>query len=164
MKYAILIIISGFLLRLINIGQPLFDVTKWRQTETAAIARNFYYNEMNIFYPQILWGGTTEGYVGETEFQLYTFVVALLYKIFSVHEYLGRLVSIFAFCGGAFFLYKLVRKYIGAQGAIIALLFYTFNPHIFFYSRAFMPESTMLFFSIALIYFRFALMGYLKTN
>jgi hypothetical protein len=44
-KYAILIIISGFLLRLINIGQPLFDVTMWRQTETAAIARNFYYNE-----------------------------------------------------------------------------------------------------------------------
>ena len=152
-KYAILIIISGFLLRLINIGQPLFDVTKWRQTETASIARNFYYNEMNIFYPQILWGGATEGYVGETEFQLYTFVVALLYKIFGAHEYLGRLVSIFAFCGGAFFLYKLARKYIGAQGAIIALLFYTFNPHIFFYSRAFMPESTMLFFSIALVYF-----------
>jgi len=152
-KYAILIIISGFLLRLVNIGQPLFDVTKWRQTETASIARNFYYNEMNIFYPQILWGGATEGYVGETEFQLYTFVVALLYKIFGAHEYLGRLVSIFAFCGGAFFLYKLARKYIGAQGAIIALLFYTFNPHIFFYSRAFMPESTMLFFSIALVYF-----------
>ena len=108
---------------------------------------------MNIFYPQILWGGATEGYVGETEFQLYTFVVALLYKIFGAHEYLGRLVSIFAFCGGAFFLYKLARKYIGAQGAIIALLFYTFNPHIFFYSRAFMPESTMLFFSIALVIF-----------
>ena len=152
-KYAILIIISGFLLRLINIGQPLFDVTMWRQTETAAIARNFYYNGMNIFYPQVLWGGTTEGYVGETEFQLYTFVVALLYKIFGVHEYLGRLVSIFAFCGGAFFLYKLARKYIGAQGAIVALLFYTFNPQIFFYSRSFQPESTMLFFSITMVYF-----------
>ena len=53
-KYAILIIISGFLARLINIGQPLFDVTMWRQTDTAAIARNFYYNGMNIFYPQVL--------------------------------------------------------------------------------------------------------------
>ncbi|MFQ5713775.1 MAG: ArnT family glycosyltransferase [Candidatus Scalinduaceae bacterium] len=152
-KYAIFIIISGFLARLINIGQPLFDVTMWRQTDTAAIARNFYYNGMNIFYPQVLWGGATEGYVGETEFQLYTFVVALLYKIFGVHEYFGRLVSIFAFCGGAFFLYKLARRYIGAQGAIVALLFYTFNPHIFFYSRSFQPESTMLFFSIALVYF-----------
>ena len=84
---------------------------------------------------------------------MYTFVVAILYKISGVHEYLGRLVSIFAFCGGAFFLYKLARRYIGAQGAIVALLFYTFNPHIFFYSRSFQPDSTMLFFSITMVYF-----------
>ena len=153
LKYAISIIILGFLTRLININQPLFDVTMWRQTETASIARNFYYNGMNIFYPQVLWGGATEGYIGETEFHLYPFVVALLYKVFGVHESLGRLVSILAFAGGAFFLYKLARKYIGAQGALIAVLFYTFCPHIFFYTRSFQPESTMLFFSITLIYF-----------
>ena len=153
-KFAILIIISGFLARLMNISQPLFDVTMWRQTDTAAIARNFYYNGMNIFYPQVLWNsGNTEGYVGETEFFLYPFVVALLYKVFGVHEYLGRLVSILAFCGGAFFLYKLAQKYIGATGALIALAFYTFSPQIFFYSRSFQPESTMLLFSIAMVYF-----------
>jgi 4-amino-4-deoxy-L-arabinose transferase-like glycosyltransferase len=152
-KYAILIIISGFLLRLINVKQPLLEAATWRQCETAAIARNLFYNGMNVFYPQVLWGGASEGYIGETEFHLYPFVVALLYKIFGVHEYLGRLVSILAFCGGAFFLYKLSRKYIGTAGAFIALLFYTFNPHIFFFSRVFMPESAMLFFSIALIYF-----------
>jgi hypothetical protein len=151
--FVILIMISGFLARLINIKQPLLEMTMWRQCETASIARNFYYDGMNIFYPQVLWGGGTEGYIGETEFHLYPFVVALLYKVFGVHEYLGRLVSIFAFAGGAFFLYKLARKYIGAQGALIALLFYTYNPHIFFFSRAFQPESTMLFFSITLIYF-----------
>ena len=125
----------------------------WRQTDTAAIARNFYYNGMNIFYPQVLWSGNTEGYVGETEFHLYPFAVAVLYKLFGVHEYLGRLVSILAFCGGAFFLYKLAQKYIGATGALIALAFYTFSPQIFFYSRSFQPEFTMLFFSIAMVYF-----------
>lgn len=151
--YAIFIIISGFFLRLINITQPLLEVAGWRQCATASIARNFYYNGMNIFYPQVLWGGTTEGYIGETEFHIYPFTVALLYKIFGVHEYLGRLVSIIAFCGGAFFLYKLAKKYTTAMTAVIILLFYTFNPYIFFYSRAFQPESTMLFLSITMLYF-----------
>ena len=118
--------------RLINVTDPILEVAGWRQCSTASIARNFYYNGMNIFYPQVLEGGTTNGIVGETEFHLYTFVVALLYKIFGVHEYLGRLVSITAFCGGAFFLYRLSRKYVDVTTSLIALLFYTFNPYIFF--------------------------------
>jgi hypothetical protein len=151
--YAILIIISGFLTRLINIYQPILEVAGWRQCYTASIARNFYYNGMNIFYPQVLHGGNTEGYIGGTEFNLYPFAVAILYKCFGIHEYLGRLLSVFAFCGGAFFLYKLTRKYMGNTSGLITLLFYTFNPYIFFYSRSFQPESTMLFFSIAMLYF-----------
>ncbi len=150
--YALTIIISGFFLRLINITQPILEVAMWRQCETASIARNFYYNGMNIFYPQVLWGGVTEGYVGETEFHLYPFAVAILYKLFGVHEYLGRLVSILAFCGGAFFLYRLSGKYVDKASSLVAILFYTFNPYIFFYSRSFQPESTMLFFSIAMLY------------
>ena len=125
----------------------------WRQCDTASIARNFYYNGMNIFYPQVMQGGTTEGYIGGTEFQIYPFTVAILYQIFGVHEYLGRLVSILAFCGGAFFLYRLSRKYVDKTTSLIALLFYTFNPYIFFYSRSFQPDSSMLFFSIAMLYF-----------
>ena len=70
-KYAIFIIVSGFLTRLMNITQPLFEVAGWRQCDTASIARNFYYNGMNIFYPQILAGGATNGIIGETEFHLY---------------------------------------------------------------------------------------------
>ena len=151
--YAILIIISGFMARLINVTDPILEVAGWRQCDTASIARNFYYHGMNIFYPQILSGGATEGYIGGTEFHLYPFTVAILYKIFGVHEYLGRLISILAFCGGAFFLYKLSRKYTNEMIAIIALLFYTFNPYIFFYSRSFQPESTMLFLSITMLYF-----------
>jgi 4-amino-4-deoxy-L-arabinose transferase-like glycosyltransferase len=150
--YAILIIFTGFLARLINITQPILEVAGWRQCYTASIARNFYYN-MNIFYPQVLSGGTTEGYVGGTEFNMYPFVVAILYKLFGMHECLGRLLSMFAFCGSAFFLYKITRKYTGNASGLITLLFYTFNPQIFFYSRSFQPEATMWFFSITMLYF-----------
>jgi len=151
--YAILIIFAGFLTRLINITQPILEVAGWRQCYTASVARNFYYHGMNIFYPQVLYGGNTEGYIGGTEFNIYTYVVALLYQLFGVHESLARLVSIIAFSGGAFFLYKLTRKYAGDTTGLITLLFYTFNPYIFFYSRSVQPESTMLFFSIAMLYF-----------
>ena len=144
--YVGLTIMVGFFTRLININQPILEVAGWRQCYTASIARNFYYNGMNIFYPQVLSGGVTEGYIGGTEFNLYPFIVAILYKLFGFHEYLGRLVSIIAFCGGAFFLYKLTRKYAGNTTGLVTLLFYTFNPYIFFYSRSFQPESTMLFF------------------
>jgi len=172
--YAILIIFTGFLTRLINITQPILEVAGWRQCFTASIARNYYYNGMNLFYPQVLASGNTDGYIGGTEFNIYPFVVAILYKLFGIHESLGRLVSIIAFCGGAFFLYKLTRKYAGSTTGLITLLFYTFNPYIFFYSRSFQPESTMLFFSITMLYFfsewidregwwRFALMTFCAT-
>ena len=172
--YAILIIFAGFLTRLINITQPILEVAGWRQCFTASIARNFYHHGMNIFYPQVQYGGNTYGYIGGSEFNIYPFAVAILYKFFGVHEALGRLVSIIAFCGGAFFLYKLTRKYAGSTTGLITLLFYTFNPYIFFYSRSFQPESTMLFFSITMLYFfsewidregwwRFALMTFCAT-
>jgi len=151
--YAILIILAGFLARLINITQPILEVAGWRQCHTASVARNFYYNGMNLFYPQILNSGNTEGFLGSSELNIYPYTVAMLYKLFGMHESLGRLVSIIAFCGGAFFLYKLTRKYAGSTTGLITLLFYTFNPYIFFYSRTFQPESTMLFFSITMLYF-----------
>ena len=49
--YVTLIILAGFLTRLINITQPILEVAGWRQCLTASVARNFYYNGMNIFYP-----------------------------------------------------------------------------------------------------------------
>ncbi len=151
--YPTLIIIAGFLTRLININQPILETAGWRQCYTASIARNFYYNGMNILYPQVSYGGNTEGYIGGAEFNLYPFMVALLYKVFGVHECLGRLASIIAFCGSAIFLYKLTKKYAGTTSGLVTLLFFTFNPYIFFYTRAFQPESAMLFFSITMLYF-----------
>jgi 4-amino-4-deoxy-L-arabinose transferase-like glycosyltransferase len=97
--------------------------------------------------------GDVKGYAGQTECHIYPYTVAMPYKLFGVHEYLGRLVSIMAFCGGAFFLYKLARKYLDKTPSLIALLFYTFNPYMFFYSRSFQPDSSMIFFSIAMLYY-----------
>ena len=60
-KIIIGLMLFGLICRLYNLTAPLLDYHSWRQTDTAAIARNFYYNGFNILYPQIDWGGTGPG-------------------------------------------------------------------------------------------------------
>lgn len=62
-----LIIAAGAILRLYNIDILLTNVQPWRQANTAAIARNFYENRMNLFRLQIDWAPEVGGYV-ESDF------------------------------------------------------------------------------------------------
>ncbi|HNY11065.1 MAG TPA: dolichyl-phosphate-mannose--protein mannosyltransferase, partial [Candidatus Wallbacteria bacterium] len=78
-KKILLIVFMAFMIRFVNAGAPIIGVQQWRQCDTAAIARNFYESGMDIFHPRIDWGGNSPGFV-ESEFQLYPFIVALLYK------------------------------------------------------------------------------------
>jgi hypothetical protein len=65
----------------------------WRQADTATIARNFARNGMDLFFPQIDWGGAGPGYV-ETELPLMPWLTGALYLVFGEQEWLGRLVSL----------------------------------------------------------------------
>src|ERR1043166_1690821 len=55
--------------RLILINQPYVDHWSWRQSDVAAIARNFFEHGFHFVYPQIDWAGGAAGYVG-TEFTI----------------------------------------------------------------------------------------------
>ena len=151
-RYRLLILLlAAFTLRLSGISSPLLGVHSWRQTDTAAIARNYYQNGYRLLYPQVDWRGDTDGYA-ETEFQIYPYIVSLLYGVFAPDEVLGRLVSILLFIGSVVFLYLLVRAVMDRNAAFFAALFYAFLPTNVYYSRSFMPESAMLMFSVAGIY------------
>ena len=67
-------------LRFVAITQPFIDSWSWRESDVAAIARNFFENGFRFAYPQIDWAGDAAGYVG-TEFPLLPFAVALFYRI-----------------------------------------------------------------------------------
>ncbi len=112
------------------------------------MARNFYENGFRLLYPQINWGGNSPGYV-ESEFPIYSFVIALLYDIFGMSDTWGRLLSvIFSLCTICV-LYLLVRKFISENAAVWSSFIYSIIPLSIFYSRAFMPESAMLMCSVA---------------
>ncbi len=140
-------------IRIYNINSPIIGIHSWRQSDTAAMARNFYENNFNLFYPQIDWGGNSPGYC-ETEFPIYSFIVALIYKIFGgVSEFWGRYFSILCFLVALYFLYQLIVKILDQQTASWSCLFFVILPLNVYYSRTFQPESMLLMCSVIGIYY-----------
>lgn len=139
----------GLGLRLIWIDQPLVDSQAWRQADTAAIARSFYAEGYDLLHPRVEWRGNTPGYV-ESEFPLYPFAVALVYSLLGgVQEWVGRLISALASVAAGVLLYGLgIRLYGPGWPPRLAALLFFLSPYNVYFGRAFMPEATMLFFSV----------------
>ena len=146
----LLIAVLALAMRLPGLFAPLTDHHYWRQLDTAAIARNFATENMNLLYPMLDWQGP-RGYA-EVEFQLYTWLVAVLYRMFGVHDFLGRVVSILCSLGAMFVLYDLARRALGTRAALWAALLVATAPLPVFFGRSFQPEAMMAFFSVAAIY------------
>ena len=138
--------------RLIAINQPYIDNWSWRQSDVAAIARNFYANGFHFAYPQIDWAGDAPGYVG-TEFPILPFLAAICYKLAGVHEWTGRAQAIIFFAASLPCFFLLMREISGELAATWALLFYSFAPLSLFASREFMPDVPSLSLAIIGLYF-----------
>lgn len=150
---ALLIIVFGLLIRLPLVFMPLtYSLTDtWRQTDTASIAHNFLDPGSSIFYPRINWGGSGPGYV-EAEFQLYTFITALLYRLLGEQVALGRFVSLLFTLATLIVFYRLARRLFSPLVARAALFAFVILPLSLRYSTAFMPEATVLFFYVTALY------------
>ena len=152
MKKVYIIILLAVLFRLYHINFPVLGWHSWRQSDTATIARNFFYNGFNILHPQINWNGNGTGYV-ESEFHIYPFIVSLFYAVFGINDMYGRIISIIFSLFTIYGIYLLVRKIMNESTALWSSFIYAILPLNIFYSRAFMPESTMLMCSVYSIYF-----------
>ena len=80
--------IAGAGLRAVNILRPV-DTTSWRESDIASIARNYLREGMNPLYPKIDWRGDGPG-LAEMEFPIYPWLIAVCYKLFGIHEVIGR--------------------------------------------------------------------------
>ena len=148
----IAIAVVAVTVRLIAINQPYIDNWSWRQSDVAAIARNFYEHGFHFAYPQIDWAGDAPGYVG-TEFPILPFFAALSYKLWGVHESIGRLQAVIFFAVSLPFFFLLVRDIFGGVAATWALVFYGFAPLSVVSSRAFMPDIPSLSLAVIGLYF-----------
>jgi hypothetical protein len=142
------ILLIGTGLRLVGVGHPFSGHHSWRQADTAAIARNFSEERLNILYPRIDWRGATTGEV-ECEFPIYQFLVAMLYQVFGLHEIIGRLISVLFSIISILGVYFLAKSFGGMIAGLWSSFFFAILPMPSFFGRAFMPES---FLAAACIY------------
>lgn len=150
--FLIVVVLLGLAIRLYGINMPLVESHQVRQVQTAMMTRNLYEDKMNIFLTRLDMFGNVPGYI-ILEFPLMHGITALLYYLFGVHEIIGRLVNVAFSVGAMFLMYGLARQFLSRTGAFAALILYVFSPMNVFFSRAFMPESSMMFFVVGAIYF-----------
>jgi 4-amino-4-deoxy-L-arabinose transferase-like glycosyltransferase len=151
-RLAIAISILAIAVRLIFINQPYIDHWSWRQSDVAAIARNFSDKGFHFAYPQIDWAGNSTGYVG-TEFPILPFLAAICYKFAGVREWIGRSQAVILFGISLPFFFLLVREIFGGAGATWATFFYAFTPLNVFAGRSFMPDVPSLSLALIGLYF-----------
>jgi 4-amino-4-deoxy-L-arabinose transferase-like glycosyltransferase len=146
-RFAIMMSILAVAVRLIWINQPYIDDWSWRQSDVAAIARNYFQGGFHFARPQIDWAGDQPGFVG-TEFPILPLTAAICYKMFGVREGIGRIQAVLLFAVSLPFFFLLVRKISGEVAAVAALFFYSFAPLGIMAGRCFMPDVPSLALSI----------------
>lgn len=149
--WLILIILAGLLLRLYKIGSPILDLYPTRQEQCAMIARNFFRHGYNIFHPQVDWFGNLDS-SWRIELPITSYLAAIFYRIFSIHEFLGRIVNIFFSLGSIYLIFKLVNRVLNIKTALYAAFLFAISPLSIYFSRVFMSDITMIFFSLSAIY------------
>ena len=148
----LIIILLGLAMRLYGIDLSLVESHQIRQAQTAMMTRNLYEDHLDIFHTRLDFFGNVPGYI-IMEFPLMHTITAWLYNVFGVHEFLGRLVNVVFSVGAIVLMYGLARQFLPVKGALAALVLYTFSPMNIFFSRAFMAESSMMFFMAGAVYF-----------
>ena len=151
--YLLVILITAFLIRLINIGSPLLEFFPPRQTQTAEITRNIYVNGWPDFWtPKVRYftNGAPIPYV--LEFPFYNGIVASAYHLFGPNVIWGRIVSLMFFLGSTAVFYRLLLKTFPTIPTILAILFFIFSPLHILISRSFQPEELALFLLLLAIY------------
>ncbi len=159
--FLLLILILAFILRLYKINTPLADWHSWRQADTSSVTRNYVKNGINILYPtfddisNVASGRDNPMGYRFVEFPLYNVFSLITDKIFVGYtvEISGRLTSTFAALGSIIFLFLLLKKYSGRVEALLASLFYAILPYNIFFTRVILPEPTLVFLSLGMVYF-----------
>lgn len=147
----IILFACAALLRFADVFRPI-NQASWRESDLGAVSRNFYTEGMNPFYPRIDWRGDGPGFA-EMELPLFPWLTAVTYKIFGIHDQLGRIWTFLFSLGALWFFYRLARQYLTPFAATIAFAFFALNPLMVETATSIQPEGLMIFAYIAAVFF-----------
>jgi len=153
-------ILLGFLVRLYKISNPIADWHSFRQADTAAVARLYLENGIDLLYPRYYDLSSTQSQVLNpqgyrfVEFPIYNAIHAFLARNldFITFEVWGRLISIIFTLGSAILLFLIGSKFISKWGGLISAFFFIFLPFNIYFTRVILPEPTAIFFGMSGIY------------
>ncbi len=151
-KVLLWIILVAVVVRLVCINSLLLDCHSFRQAITAMTSRNICRGDGNLFMPLRDDGGAKR-IIANGEFPVYQYTVAVFYKIFGVHEIIGRLVNVFFSVLSIFFLYLLVKNILDRKLALLTAGVYSLVPLAVYYSRTFQRFGMVICFLIGGLYF-----------
>ncbi len=139
------ILLAAFFLRLYGLTNPVYDLNYWRQTETAALAMNYYDDRPPFLYPEIDWVGP-HGHA-EMEFPIFPYLVARLYDLFAPADMWGRALSLLFSLFTVWTLWDIGRFLGNTRIGLFAAAFFAASPLAVFFGRTFQPDMMMVFFS-----------------
>ncbi|MFC5947234.1 ArnT family glycosyltransferase [Pseudonocardia lutea] len=153
-RAALLVVLVVTALSVVRALGPLtYPGDIWRQSDTASMARNYAEHGLNLFLPQINWGGNGPGYV-ESELPIMPWLTGILYTVLGEHEFLGRLVSLAFMLVATAAFWGLAKRILPPAAARWALIAWAVSPAFMRWGTAFMPEATVLAFTVlALLFF-----------
>ena len=137
----LLLFLLGTAIRFVGVLRPI-DLPNWRECDVAAIARNYLREDANLFYPRIDWRGDGPGFV-ESEFPIYPWTTALLYRAFGMHDWIPRGLSLLISFGSMAAFFGLARRLLPPAGAVIASLFFVLSPLAVLVGYSIQPEGLM---------------------
>lgn len=155
------ILVVAFVLRLYKINIPLADFHSWRQVDTAAVARNYVKNGINLFRPvyddlsNVQSGMDNPNGLRMVEFPIYNAIVAVLYRTFpfTTIEIWGRMTTVIFSLIIIAIIYYFLLKEASRTAAIFGSFTYAVFPFFVFFSRVILPETAALAFAMSSIFF-----------
>ncbi|MFN0030927.1 MAG: ArnT family glycosyltransferase [Flavobacteriales bacterium] len=148
--FAMLLLMAAYSIPMILMEEP-GSMHVWRQTDSLSFARHYYDNGLNPFDSQIFNYAFREHSSAKTmgEFPIIYYIVAVLWKIFGVHHFIYRLLTLLLFLWGLFSIFRLVHALTASEGwsvFVVALLFT--SPALVYYAVNFLPDAHAISFAM----------------
>jgi hypothetical protein len=155
--FALILIILGLGLRLVDVTDPPADFHATRQFRGAIIARDIYYQLLPDADPQRqALAGEMRVHFPEFEPPLLETTVAFGYLILGKEAlWIARVIVSLIWCLGGLILFDLVKRSVAANAGLVALVYYLFLPFGVIASRSFQPDPVMTAGLLLMIYFAY---------
>lgn len=160
----IIILLSGFVVRLYKITNPIGDWHSWRQADTSAVTRNFVKYGIDLLHPRFddLSDTSGLGLFNPNGYRMVEFPIFNLvhYSLFIISpfkhisfETMGRLTSVFSALVSALLIFFIVKRRQSVSAGLWSMGLYLLLPFNIYFTRVILPDPMMVTLYLASINF-----------